>query len=98
MSILADRAVELRARIEAADLADGKTIVVKCIRLRARELMFDYARRHWIVDFADTDLVEDRHRARRDQIVTRARDRGGEAMAATTTQELLTVFDQVVTE
>lgn len=88
------RVTKIRALIESADLKDGRRVVLRMIRLGARQRIYFYATKNFIVDF-DGILVTQRHRVFRQNIMDAAQVKATEAQAATTIDELLVIFDRI---
>ena len=86
---------KLRAIIEVAEFADGQRFLINTIRQEVRRRIFEYAQRRKIMDFSDTQLVEQTHRDWRQSRIDAAANYAAQAQAATTTDELLTIFDTV---
>ena len=86
---------QVRAQLEAAELERARSVVLRLVQLAGRRRVFAYAQKNYIVDFDLLDVVSQRHRDRRNQIITRAQGHRATATAATTIEELLAVFDLI---
>ncbi len=86
--------LNIRGRIEAADLETARTAVLRFIRRAARCTIHRYAQRHCIIDF-DSILVLQPHRNFENNAISVAQDLATSANAATEVAELLTIFDQI---
>ncbi|KKK77290.1 hypothetical protein LCGC14_2855110 [marine sediment metagenome] len=85
---------QIRTLIEGASLQDGRKVVLRMIRFGARRRVYFYAKKNFITDF-DSVVVTHRHRDRKDQIIAKAQEHAATAVAATTIEELLAVFDLI---
>lgn len=92
MSETSDR---IREYIQTQSASDARAVVLRQIRLFARKTLREYADEHYIIDFQDTVLVQDRHRDKRTDIISDAQSRATAANAAANMTELLVVFDAI---
>lgn len=85
----------LRQSLSIMDFDGCRTAMIRIVRIAIRRHIFAYARDNHIIDFADTQLVEQRHR----DFLQNAKDAGvskaADIQAATTVAELLTIYDSI---
>lgn len=82
-----------REAIAAAALPDAKKLALRALRRGIRYRWFDYCQEHRIVDANDTVMCGNRHRDFRSNLISTAQGRVPLIQAASSTQELLNVFD-----
>ena len=86
----------LRARLDAeTNLAKAKFYIRLLIRMAAMRTIYRYAELRFIVDFSDTELVEQKHRDYYNNVKSNAATAFSNVAAATTKAELISVFDQI---
>lgn len=86
----------MRGQIEAApDLDTAKAICRHSVRFAVRRHLYHYARRHYIVDFDDLVLVEDRHRTHRANVIAQAQTLATNIDTSASIDDVLAVFDTI---
>jgi len=85
----------LRDLLVRSTFDDAQKILIQLVRLAARNRIWDRARQFKIMDYSDTQLVEESHRTFRQNTINAGLDLVSQAQAATTKAELEPVFDTI---
>jgi len=87
---------KLRSRLQEVSLSRAKSALINVVRRKIRVIIYEYAEQNHIVDFDDAILVSQVCRDFRQDMLNKASPRIADIQAATSINDLLVVFDSMV--